>query len=321
MAGREKATGSSGLGKDSFAVVDVGEWIESRDEPMGSAVKRWLEAPGGSSFAEIAETWLFKEVREKAVQGEWRVFGEDWSEKVVAELATALGVPAVRVDLAVIGRTRGVLIPSFTRTPEEWFTPGNELLAGLDRAYLVDKTGQVPGYTLQAVREALASCRPPPDLDLVASDAFDAFAGYLLLDALVANTDRHHENWGVLGRAQESARLAPSYDHGTSLGFQEPDERKSDLLEGSYGGVRWWAGRGSSRHFESKPNLVELAAGALRLASEAAATHWQTRLQALDADVWERILDRIPDGRMSQVERRFAAALVRVNKERLLDVC
>jgi hypothetical protein len=34
----------------------------------------------------------------------------------------------------------------------------------------------------------------PPGVD----DALGLFAGYLLLDALIGNTDRHHENWAVV---------------------------------------------------------------------------------------------------------------------------
>ena len=41
--------------------------------------------------------------------------------------------------------------------------------------------------------------------------ALDVFVGYLLLDAWIGNTDRHHENWGfvLVGEANERGRLAP----------------------------------------------------------------------------------------------------------------
>lgn len=197
---------------------------------MGSAVKRWLVPPEQSPWADFAPAWLFKEVRAKWVHGQRRVFGEDWSEKVVAELARVLGVPTAQVELAISGATRGVVSPTFVRPREQSFIPGNELLAGHDPSYPVAETGQVPGYTLDAVRAVLEPYRPPeallPDLE----DGFSAFTGYLVLDALVANTDRHHENWGVIETLGKPARLAPSYDHGTSLGFQEPDDHKGALL-------------------------------------------------------------------------------------------
>jgi hypothetical protein len=305
-----------------FPVLDVTAWqaAEPGDEPMGSAVKQWLEPPKGSGYAHLAPRWLFKQVRAKDVQGEWRTFGEDWSEKAVAELAVALGVPAAQVELATLHRTRGVVTPSFVRTPQQQFAPGNELLAGRYPHYPVNKTGQVPGYTLTAVREVLEPFEPPPGLSEDMPNAFAAFAGYLVLDALVANTDRHHENWGVIRTPGEPARLAPSYDHGTSLGFQEPDARKADLVENAEA-LREWTYKGRSRHFEGRPGLVELAADALAALPASAVAFWGARLEALEMDAWERILGRVPPERMSQADRMFASALLRVNRERLLDAC
>lgn len=48
------------------------------------------------------------------------------------------------------------------------------------------------------------------------SSALDVFAGYVLLDAWIANQDRHHENWGAL-RMGTALYLAPSFDHGAAL--------------------------------------------------------------------------------------------------------
>ena len=39
--------------------------------------------------------------------------------------------------------------------------------------------------------------------------AFDCFAGLLVLDALVANTDRHRENWGIVEERDAWHRLWP----------------------------------------------------------------------------------------------------------------
>jgi serine/threonine protein kinase HipA of HipAB toxin-antitoxin module len=49
--------------------------------------------------------------------------------------------------------------------------------------------------------------------------AFAQFTGYLVLDALIGHTDRHEENWGVIEGITGAKRLAPSFDHASSLGF------------------------------------------------------------------------------------------------------
>jgi hypothetical protein len=59
--------------------------------------------------------------------------------------------------------------------------------------------------------------------------AVDVFVGYLMLDAWIGNTDRHHENWGLVVHAQ-GTHLAPSYDHAASLGAHETEENRHDRL-------------------------------------------------------------------------------------------
>lgn len=57
----------------------------------------------------------------------------------------------------------------------------------------------------------------------------DVFVGYLLFDAWVANQDRHHENWGVVSY-EDKIYLAPTYDHAASLGQNETDLKRAEML-------------------------------------------------------------------------------------------
>jgi hypothetical protein len=84
-------------------------------------------------------------------------------------------------------------------------------------------------------------------------------AGYLLLDALVANTDRHHENWSVL-QHHGSSYLVPCYDLRTCLGFQLTDAQRRERPETKDRNrtVRAWSEAGRSRTFESRPELRRL---------------------------------------------------------------
>lgn len=87
-----------------------------------------------------------------------------------------------------------MLSPNFVPDPAHPPTHGNELLFRADPDYPLEATGEVPGYTADRCLDLLARYRPPLGAGPGFTDAADAFAGYLLLDALVANTDRHHEN-------------------------------------------------------------------------------------------------------------------------------
>ena len=72
----------------------------------------------------------------------------------------------------------------------------------------------------------------PPDPDI--QTAPDVFVGYLMLDSLIANTDRHHANWGILLKAnregQRQAELAPTFDHASSLGRELTDASRQEKL-------------------------------------------------------------------------------------------
>lgn len=62
-------------------------------------------------------------------------------------------------------------------------------------------------------------------------DFWPQWCGMLLFDALIGNTDRHQDNWGVLWRADNagnlSPRFAPAFDNGTSLAHEIMEEKLS----------------------------------------------------------------------------------------------
>jgi hypothetical protein len=60
----------------------------------------------------------------------------------------------------------------------------------------------------------------------------DFWSRVIVFDALIGNTDRHPENWGIIWRGYGSGarcRLSPAYDNGTSLGYEFADDRLAAL--------------------------------------------------------------------------------------------
>ncbi|MYE54981.1 MAG: hypothetical protein F4X34_07285 [Chloroflexi bacterium] len=153
-----------------------------------------------------------------------------------------------------------------------------------------------------------------------------SFAGYLLLDALIGNTDRHHENWGLLRRrtsAGWSGYLAPSFDHASSLGRELQDERREILLSENRVGVYVNRGRGGifwSENERRGPSPLEL----VRLAVREYPVLFQTSMGWLDKvneDSLREIVDRVPEDWMSLSARIFSAEqmcynLIELNKLR-----
>ena len=56
--------------------------------------------------------------------------------------------------------------------------------------------------------------------------AFDVFISYIMLDCLISNPDRHHENWGFIVYDNE-VYLSLTYDHASGLGCREPEHKKT----------------------------------------------------------------------------------------------
>jgi hypothetical protein len=179
---------------------------------------------------------------------------EDWSEWLAAEVATGHVVPHATIRLA----TRNGLPAALSRSLR---ASGEELQAG---AVLLQGTpGFVPrsrtrtGHNLPNIRAVLEDVTAPRSWagPVGAGAAFGVFCGYLVLDALIANTDRHEENWAVIRGKNAVVRLCASYDHATSLGFNLSDERR-DRLTADPGKLHAWLEGGTARRFEGGRHLT-----------------------------------------------------------------
>ena len=292
-------------------------WELVSDETAGADEKGWLAEPQNDA------RWLFKPV---TIKSGFR-HGEDWAEKGTSEIAHALGIPSATVQLARRGDLEGTI--SLDLCPTEYdLQPGYVAMEahpieGFSRGNVRGR----PGHSLANIRRVLDGALPPPGSDLPGTmGAFDVFCGYLMLDALTANRDRHDENWAVLipSLAGGSRRVCGSYDHANSLGYNVREQELTRRLADEDGGVRAWAERGTAFRFEHEPgqpimSLVEAAAQGFRLAGDETRTYWMDRLERLDCARVADVLASLPS--MSVLSRRFANELLKTNRRRLLDEC
>jgi hypothetical protein len=298
-----------------FKQVDVSSWRVRDEEPAGDDEKVWLTAPDGRD-------WLFKPVTEHERLG--LVQGEDWSEKLSSEMAVLLGVPCAKVELAVRRGRQGSI--SLDLKPAGWeLQPGSVLLADTAQDYIPgDRIRR--GHSLVNIEHALEGFDPPPGATVPDEfKAFDVFAGFLVLDAWIANRDRHDENWAVLLPPPDDmapGSLAGSYDHATSLGFNLRDSERDRRLQG--GTVEAWAKRGDAYRFEwpggrkqDVPALVDFAATAISMRPPAVRSYWSSQLAAVEGEEIADLVARVPG--MSQLACKFVVELTRINRERLLN--
>jgi hypothetical protein len=303
---------------EDFAIVEIEvTWLRS-DEQMGSKSKCWVDVPGDT------EPWLFKYSRESAGQ----ITGEHWAEKVGAEAAALLGVPHAQVELARLDGAWGAISRRFDALAKDdtELVHGNDILAGCVTGYDRDKQHQQSDHTLSNVIRGIHAVFTE---ERARHDALVAFAGYLVLDALILNTDRHHENWAVLRRTSMADGIhqcmAPSFDHASCLARNEPPSRLGQWLAQpstvKNGRVAWYAERGEGGIYQNKmdkkgANPLELAIAAMTR-WPAYFAPWRDKLAGLDKKALMVVVDRIPDQVIAPESRRFAQALLGHTLDRL----
>jgi hypothetical protein len=284
----------------AFPIIDVTSSTVISDEQLGSKSKFWI--------ARDNERWLFKEARANT--------GEDWAEKIASEIAPLIDVQAAHVELAVYAGRRGCASLSFVGTDEN-LVHGNEILAGQIVGYNRQKRLRQSDHTFDNI---VAAVRKLVDDASDYSDVLRELADYLIFDALICNTDRHHENWGFLvrfeltspGKQMVHLRLAPSFDHASSLGRELRDSRRGELLDGNRieeyvrrgrGGIYW---RKTDAHGANPIRLVEILARQFpdyfHRGIAAVATLPLSRIHA--------VVDQVPESRMSSLARDFAKLLL-----------
>jgi hypothetical protein len=210
------------LTKMSFPIIAVPPESVVGDEQLGSKTKFWFDHSGGR--------WLFKEAREKT--------GEDWAEKIASAIATLVKISTAHVELSEFKGRRGCASQSFVTVENESLVHGNEILAvqihGYDRSKKLGQADHTIRNIFIAITKLFADAEETRDKVLF------QLAEYLVLDALIGNTDRHHENWGLLVRdvtrgiddsAETRIRVAPSFDHASSLGRELRDEKREEIVQ------------------------------------------------------------------------------------------
>jgi hypothetical protein len=303
-----------------YAIIEVNENLAESTEQLGSKEKFWF------IDRELGRC-LFKLTRP--------LTGEDWSEKIAAECAGRLQLPCARYELAQSQRGRGVVTQSFV-PKRGTLIHGNELLLTAVPGYGRGASNyRVSEHTIDLVFNVIdddainlpLQWQPPEGI----SRPVEVFVGYLLLDALVGNTDRHHENWGLIDYVDpitqvQSRHLAPTYDHASSLGRNELEENIQKRLTGKDRGysVEKYAEKCRSSLFleatDAKPLTTHDAFRYAAKKQQHAAKLWLSRLEGLSERVINQMFVDIPTDRISPAASEFAQALIRFNKEKMLDM-
>lgn len=293
-----------------YPIISVPKGARETTEQLGTKLKFWF-------WDEEGQHLLFKQGRPGT--------GENWAEKVCCELSELIGLPHAKYDLSTWHAQEGVA--TLNMVPA-----GGRLVLGNE--FLKPQTQQRYKAKHHLVRKVMALLQTKSiKIDESASglplnSAADVFVGYLLLDALVGNTDRHGENWGLILSSHEGAStisLAPTFDHASSLGRELKEEvREKRLVTNDSGyNVESYAVKSRSALYVSDKDAKPLSTlEAFNKSAENAgngANFWLQRLSEIDNRSIQKILDNVPETIMSQASKDFSVRLIMFNKSRLLS--
>jgi hypothetical protein len=305
-----------------FAEIQIKrEWFNAQyDEVMGTKRKFWYEDGTG-------KRWLFKYNRENT--------GEDWAEKIAEYLCKHLELPHATYELAQWENHFGCISQSFLRSEGdgeeqqllEQLILGSQLLGAVEPRYLQQRTRYKNTlHNIPNILRALEHIAPPKNwiLPKEIKTAPEVFVGYLLLDALLGNGDRHDENWaGVAENTGSQISLAPTFDHASSLGRELTDEERTKRLSTKDAGyaVESYASRAESALYKEASATKPLGTvEAFWEASEYypdAARYWLSLLQSTPSGVIEEGFAQIPTHRISSASADFAIRVLLHNQKRL----
>lgn len=276
---------------------------------MGTKFKFWYRHP------ELGNC-LFKLARPDT--------GEDWSEKIAAELASLLGLPHAVYELATWQGQPGIISPRFL-PKNTALLHGNDILAGQVSSYPRYQGYRVSQHTLSAVIQALTKpgLRLPLQWEPPAGicEAVSVFVGYLMLDAWIGNGDRHHENWGFVVQSPAGVpHLAPTYDQASCLGRELLDAKRLERLDRQT--VQQYAERSRSAFYRQVGDkhpmgTMEVFRAIAQLYSKSARL-WLNQLAQISSQDIKNLWERIPPHRMSQPALEFGYRMLEINQHRLL---
>jgi len=207
---------------------------------------------------------------------------------------------------------------------------GNELLLGMDDDYPAYQQMRVKQHTVARVYQLMKTEHDlqmpmqwlaPSGLDT----PFKVFIGYLLLDAWIANQDRHHENWAFIVTATGDLHLAATFDHASSLGRNESDASREERLQTKDKGrhiAHYVTKARSALYTENQRKPLGTLEAFMQAAAlqPSAARIWLDRLAAVSDGEIEAIFAHLPSAFVSPLAVAFAVRLLELNRQRLLGI-
>lgn len=304
-----------------YEIIDISNKEMRIIEQMGTKYKFWL-----SSQDDEKEDLIFKQGRPGT--------GEDWAEKIACELAKIINLPRAEYNLAKYKEMYGVISRKVNSEINSRLVLGNELIEKTykNEGINLTKKERIKEHTIGRVmsyfRATAETIGTPQNFNKTnnINTALDVFIGYLMFDAWIANQDRHDENWGIIRTSDGNSFLSPTFDHGSSMGRNETDDKRATMLttKDKNQQIFIYVKKARSALFSStgeqkKPLLTIEAFSHAAKQNTIAASEWCERLSSTSDNAILEIINNIPSEIMTEISKEFTFQLLKINKLRIID--
>jgi len=294
-----------------FKTKNINKEQKDSLEQLGTKEKFW--------FSDNGVKKLFKVGRPNT--------GEDWVEVVVAEICSLLEIPHAKYEFANYDDKKGTVTTNIVPLGGR-LVHGNELLARIVHNYEKDSFYKVKEHKIQTISVLLShkklNFKPAFDISYHENltNAFEMFIGYIVLDCLISNQDRHHENWGIIVYRDEIF-LSPTYDHASGLGSKEGEERKNERLNTTDKNftVEAFVNKAKTAFYDNGKILKTIeTVGLCAKLNKKATVYWLEKINKLNIDDIMNVFARVPKDLISEISIEFALRMLKENKKRLLKL-
>jgi hypothetical protein len=189
----------------------VDEAIVYQEGARDKSSFKWDDRIQRNSFCVPSHLYMFKHSRKTYPE-------QFWVEIFAYHFGNIINVAVPRTFAAVDINTgiHGALIEWFYDDKNDTYLRGGDIMQSLNPSYDRKKGKQ---HNFESI---IKYCRNLGNI----SYWLDAWAKIIVFDALMGNTDRHQENWGIVNRNAklpqliQKLELSPAFDNGTSMGVE-----------------------------------------------------------------------------------------------------
>jgi hypothetical protein len=146
---------------------------------------------------------------------------EFWSEIIASEIGLMLGFDVLRYDIAIRGNVVGCISKSMINQAFEELVEGGKYLQAFDNTFNPENVKQRNQYNFELIVGALNLFQKEKHI----AELIEV----IVFDALIGNSDRHQENWGIINKHTSISQGIKQMTDDLETGFIKEDLQKSSV--------------------------------------------------------------------------------------------